>query len=67
MTRSSDESGQSTVEFAIVTAAFAAVVTALAALWHVAGDGTLVQHALASASHHVQEAMPTYLFDVLLY
>ena len=62
-----DEHGQSTVEFALVTAVFAVVTVALAALWHVAGDGLLAQHALASASHHVQGVMPAYLSDVLLY
>ena len=65
--KSAYEDGQSTVEFAIVTAAFAVVTVALAVLWHVSGDGLLAQHALASASHHVQGVMSAYLSDVLLY
>lgn len=62
-----DEKGQATVEFAIVAAAFAAITVALAALWHLAGDGLLVRHALAAASHHVQGVMPAYLSDVFLF
>ena len=67
MSSQAEEEGQATVEFAIVFAAFVAIVVALAALWHVAGDGLLVQHALASASHHVQGVMPAYVSDVFLY
>lgn len=62
-----DERGQATVEFAVVAAAFASVVVALSALWHVMGEGLLVQHALAGASHHVQDVMPAYLSDVFLF
>ena len=48
------ETGQSTVEFAIVFAAFVCVVLGLGALLGIVqDDGPLVLHALASASHHV--------------
>lgn len=67
MNRNYDESGQATVEFAIVAAAFAAVAIALAAIWHAVGSGLLAQHALAAASHHLQGVMPAYVSDVFLY
>lgn len=48
-----DSQGQSTVEFALVTAALLCVVVGLGAFWHVAGQGVIVDHAVAAASHHV--------------
>ena len=59
--------GQSTVEFAIVTVGFIAVTLALSALWHALGDGLLVEHALAVASHHIQGIAPATLVDLFLY
>ncbi|MBP3866381.1 MAG: hypothetical protein J6D25_01040 [Eggerthellaceae bacterium] len=61
------ESGQSTVEFAVVTAGFLALSVALSALWHVLSDGVLVEHALAVASHHVQAVAPVTIVDIFLY
>lgn len=61
------ESGQGTVEFALVTVGFLAVVVACGALWRALGDGAFVEHALTSASHHVQAAMPGSIADVFLY
>lgn len=61
------EHGQGTVEFAVVTAAFLAVALACGALWRALGDGLFVEHALASASHHVQLAAPGNVADVFLY
>lgn len=49
-------SGQSTVEFALVTAALLCVVIGLSAFWRLAGQGVLVEHAVAAASHHVAGA-----------
>lgn len=45
--------GQSTVEFALVFAAFLCVVIGLGALWRLFDGGLAVQHALQSASHHL--------------
>ena len=59
--------GQSTVEFAVVTAGFLAATVALGAMWRVFGDGLLVEHALAVASHHVQSVAPVTLVDIFLY
>lgn len=61
------EAGQSTVEFALVTAGLLAVVIALGALWHLFGEGKAVEHALLSASHHIQLAAATAAADVFLY
>lgn len=60
-------SGQSTVEFAIVTAGFLAATVALGAMWRVFGGGVMVEHALAVASHHTQAVAPTTLADLFLY
>lgn len=62
-----NRSGQSTVEFAVVTAGFLAVTVALSVLWHAIGDGLLVDHAIAVASHHVQAVAPTTITDIFLY
>lgn len=61
------DAGQSTVEFAVITAAFIVISLALAALWQAVGSGLLVDHALMSASHHVASAMPGNIADVFLY
>lgn len=61
------DAGQSTVEFAVITAAFIVISLALAALWQAVGSGLLVDHALMSASHHVASAMPGNTADVFLY
>ncbi|WP_245864923.1 hypothetical protein [Eggerthella timonensis] len=62
-----DERGQGTIEFALVTAAFLAAVIACGALWRGLEAGMFVDHALSSASHHVQMAMPGSVADVFLY
>ncbi len=61
------QAGQSTVEFAVVTAAFLTVVVGLGALWRLASGGALVEHALATASHCIMQASPQAMADVLLY
>ena len=61
------ERGQSTVEFAVVTAAFLAVMLGLGALWRGVSGGLFVEHALSTASHHVEGVVPQALADVLLY
>ena len=62
-----DERGQSTVEFAVVTAGFLAATVALGAMWHTFGGGTLIEHALSVASHHVQSAALVSIADIFLY
>lgn len=61
------ESGQGTVEFAVITVGFIAVAAAFGALWKLFGEGKVVEHALISASHHVQMAAAGAVADILLY
>lgn len=61
------ESGQGTVEYALVTAAFVVMLVALGALGRALEGGLFAEHALASASHHVQLAAPGSVADVFLY
>lgn len=58
------ESGQSTVEFAIVTAAMLVVVIALGLFWNLGDDGIFVDHAQSSASHHLEDAAAGIVGDV---
>ena len=60
-------SGQSTVEFAVVTAGFLAMMVALSAMWRVLGGGLFVEHAVAVASHHLQVVAPVTIADIFLY
>lgn len=59
--------GQSTVEFALLTAALLVVVVGCALLWRRLEGGLFVEHALSSASHHVESAAPGTIADVFLY
>ncbi|MEF2655321.1 MAG: TadE/TadG family type IV pilus assembly protein [Eggerthellaceae bacterium] len=59
--------GQSTVEFAIVCAAFLSVVIALGSLWRIFDLGLVVDHALQSASHHLSQVASGAWLDVFLY
>lgn len=53
----SDQRGQGTVEYALVMAAFAAMIFALGCLWRQMETGLFIQHALASASHSIQASV----------
>ena len=61
-----DRCGQGTVEFVIVLCAFMALIGGLGALWHVLGDGIVVQHAITSASHNIAGAAGAWA-DVFAY
>ena len=61
------EHGQSTIEFAIVTAGLLAVVMGISALWHAFDGGLFVRHALSCASHAINDVYFTTLFDLFLY
>ena len=61
------QSGQGTVEYAIVLAGLLCVVVGLGALSNALSDGLFVQHALVSASHHVQAAALGSVGDVFSY
>ena len=60
-------SGQSTVEYAIVLAAFLALVIGLGAMADLFQSGLVVEHALQSASHHLKDVATKAWADVLLY
>ena len=62
-----DAHGQSTVEFAVITAGFMSLTVALAAYWRLLDGGLLVEHALAVASHHIQTVAPATISDIFLY
>ncbi len=55
------------MEFAIVAAAFVSVLVALGALRRSLESGSFVDHALTSASHHVQGVLAGGIADVFLY
>ena len=59
--------GQSTVEFAVVTAGFMALLAALAVIWHALDSGLVIDHVLAIASHHIQTVAPATISDLFLY
>lgn len=61
------EQGQATVEFALVTAGLLATIVACGALWQSFEGGLFVEHALMSASHHIQGASLGAVADVFLY
>lgn len=58
--------GQSTVEFAVVTAVLLCVVIGLSAFWRLAGQGVIAEHATKAASHHV-EGSASAVADVFSY
>lgn len=62
-----NENGQSTVEYALILAAFLAVLVAGGAAWNFLHEGTLVRHALMSASHHVQMTSLGSIADIFSY
>ena len=59
--------GQGTVEFAIVTAAIVVIIIALGVLWNLSDAGILVEHALRSASHNLEEAAAGIIGDIFCY
>lgn len=67
-TKLKSKKGQSTVEFALVAAAFISLVIALGVIWRTFDEGTFVDHAAKSASHHVEQVYPGGgLSDIVVY
>ncbi len=62
-----DLRGQSTVEYAVVFAAFLAMVIGLGALSKLFESGLVLDHALQSASHHLKSAATAAWADIFLY
>lgn len=61
------DKGQSSVEYALVFAAFLSLVIALGLLWRLFDTGLVVDHALQSASHHLREVAEGAWLDVFLH
>ena len=59
--------GQATVEFAIVMAAFLVVIAAGAVAYRAFDQGILAEHAVYSASHHLEGDTVGALADVFAY
>ena len=60
------EHGQGTVEFALVFVAILAVIIGIAAIWRMTSGGTLMQHVVSAASHHVEGSIGA-VADVFVY
>ena len=61
------QGGQGSVEYALVLLAFIAACAALAALWHETQDGLLLESALGSASHSLDQGLVEASKDLVLY
>ncbi|MEG0071288.1 MAG: hypothetical protein RR671_02820 [Raoultibacter sp.] len=59
--------GQVTVEFVVILAAFLVIALVLGVVWRALEEGLLVDHALQSASHHIETVVPGVISDVFLY
>ena len=46
-----DQAGQASLEYALVTLAFTAMLISLALMWHACKDGALLKRAIAAISH----------------
>lgn len=62
-----EERGQGTVEYALALFAVLAIIVACGVLWRAFDEGLFVDHATASASHHLSAVSPGAIADVLLY
>ena len=60
------DSGQGTVEFAVVMAGLLSIIIGLGALWHLWDQGIVVSHALRSASHVINASLG-WIADVFVY
>ena len=65
--RVSSNAGQSTVEYAVIFAGFLALIIGLGAVWRLFETGLVLEHALQSASHHLQQVAEGAWLDVFLY
>ena len=61
------DAGQATVEYAVVLFGMMAVVVGLSVLARFLESGSLIDHALMSASHHVSGVSAGSIVDVFLY
>lgn len=59
--------GQSSVGYVIVFAAFLAMVIGLGAVANLLESGLVLEHALQSASHHLNNVLTAAWADIFLY
>lgn len=59
--------GQSSVEYALVLVAFLALIVGLGVIGRFVSEGVIIDHALQSASHHLQEVASGAWSDVFIY
>lgn len=64
--RTEADMGQSMVEYAVILAGFLALIMGMGVLWHLFDTGLVVEHALQSASHHLQDVAQGAWLDVFL-
>lgn len=60
-----DESGQSTLEYALVLMAFLSTLAALGLMWHATRDGAILHLATEAASHQASGGTVSWLQDLL--
>ena len=65
--KASSNAGQSTVEYAVIFAGFLALIIELGTVWRLFETGLVLEHALQSASHHLQQVAEGAWLDVFLY
>ena len=65
--KASSNAGQSTVEYAVIFAGLLALIIGLGAVWRLFETGLVLEHALQSASHHLQQVAEGAWLDVFLY
>ena len=65
--KASSNAGQSTVEYAVIFAGFLALIIGLGTVWRLFETGLVLEHALQSAAHHLQQVAEGAWLDVFLY
>lgn len=60
-------SGQSTLEFALITFAFLSLLVALSALWNALSKGVFQTHVVEAASHVIQSEFVESLQDIVVF
>lgn len=62
-----ENAGQGTVEYALVLAALLVIVLGLGVIAHLFTDGSVANHALVSASHHVSGSAVVATLDIFAF
>lgn len=59
-----NKNGQSSLEFAVITAAMLLIILTIGMLWKLSDQGIFVEHAIHSASHHISDAAAGIVGDL---